>query len=159
WAERQALLVASLGSKQIVLAQVVSPVSLRQDSEQFGILALQVTNNLAMPVTVLGVDIDGGVYVAVEAGWVESGGLEVNEEGVVLAGREEGARVVEGGGEEVALRVPLTRLVAADDDLAFSGPLAVRVAVQMVGGEVVWVEAPAGPAPLPEQSGGECDGC
>jgi hypothetical protein len=126
--QRQEQLQRSLSPVQPVFA-FLGPPTTAQDR----IIQVDVANVLNLPIEILGFEIDGATFLEVDPTWIvdEPGNVTINENGGLILAPFTGERspIV----DYVRFHLPLTTIIAQDDELDFLQDLDIQVATRIVG--------------------------
>jgi hypothetical protein len=126
--QRQEQLQRSLSPVQPVFA-FLGPPTTAQDR----IIQVDVANVLNLPIEILGFEIDGATFLEVDPTWIvdEPGNVTINENGGLILAPFTGecSPIV----DYVRFHLPLTTIIAQDDELDFLQDLDIQVATRIVG--------------------------
>jgi hypothetical protein len=147
-AERQDGMRRSLSPLQPVFVYL-GPPTLAQE----GIIRVDVANVLNLPLQILGFDIDGATFLEVDPEWIENGQDELisGQNGAVLLRATANVQSPTVG--YVRFHIPLTEIIAQDDELDFVHELDIQVATRILGLDDVQLTSarPGYPDPLASQ--------
>ncbi len=125
---RQEQMQRSLNPLKPVFAYLGPP-----STAQEGIIQVDVANVLNLPIEIIGFDIDGATFLEVDPAWIvdDSGNLTIDEDGRVFLAPFAGEQL--SILEYVRFHLPVTTIIAQDNELDFLQELDIQVATQIVG--------------------------
>jgi hypothetical protein len=121
---RQVLLRRTLQPAQPVLAFLGSP-ALAMDA----VIEIEVANLLNLPVEIVGFDIAGATFLDVRAEWVQDGAVTPQGDRLLLPALDPTAP----GPQFVRFHLPLTEIVARDEELSFREDPLILIATRLAG--------------------------